>query len=102
MKNRSANQKQAVGNTKRSMRNVKCAQYRLGLPSVSKFGNYHIPHKIVSCHQKLMLQQHICVQGSPTNSPQTDEASWTGSETFQPNKKEVQLPQLNFQITSLG
>ena len=41
-------------------------------------------------------------QGSPTNSPQTEEATWISSETFQPNKKEVQLPWLNFQVTSPG
>ena len=31
-------------------------------------------------------------QGSPTNSPQTKEATWMSSEMFQANKKEVQLP----------
>ena len=28
-------------------------------------------------------------QGSPTNSPQTEEATWMSSEMFQPNKKDV-------------
>ena len=37
-------------------------------------------------------------QGSPNNSPQIEEAAWMSSETFQPNKKEVQLPWLNFQV----
>ena len=30
------------------------------------------------------------------SSPQTEEATWMNSETFQPNRKEVQLPWLNF------
>ena len=31
-------------------------------------------------------------QESPTNSPETEETTWMSSETFQLNKKEVQLP----------
>ena len=37
-------------------------------------------------------------EGSLTNFPQTEEATWMNSEMFQPNKKEVQLPWRNFQI----
>ena len=35
--------------------------------------------------------EDILYQGSPTNSPQTEEATWMSSKTFQPNKKEIHL-----------
>lgn len=41
-------------------------------------------------------------EGSITNSPQTESATWTSSETFQNNKKETRVACLNLHLEDWG